>query len=137
SAGSRSPARGPRPPRRGRAAGTAPVPCPKPRLGRLDGDVLPADLAANAASLGARVERVATIDELRACPADAKASTETRPFVIHVEVDPLVPRRTAGRGGTSPSPRPRSSILSATPGQGTRRRSGVSGRSSELRPRPP
>ena len=58
--------------------------------------MLPADLAANAASLGARVERVATIDELRACPADAKASKETRPFVIHVEVDPLVPAPDGG-----------------------------------------
>jgi len=67
-----------------------------PAWGRLDGDVLPADLAANAASLGARVERVATIDELRACPADAKASKETRPFFIHVEVDPLVPAPDSG-----------------------------------------
>ena len=64
--------------------------------GRLDGDVLPVDLAANAASLGARVERVATIDELRACLADAKSSTEPRPFVIHVEVDPLVPAPDGG-----------------------------------------
>jgi 3D-(3,5/4)-trihydroxycyclohexane-1,2-dione acylhydrolase (decyclizing) len=62
-----------------------------PATGRLDGDVLPVDLAANAASLGARVERVATIDELRSCLADAKASTEACPIVIHVEVDPLVP----------------------------------------------
>jgi len=60
-----------------------------PASGRLDGDVLPVDLAANAASLGARVERVATIEELRACLVDAKASTQPRPFVIHVEVDPL------------------------------------------------
>jgi 3D-(3,5/4)-trihydroxycyclohexane-1,2-dione acylhydrolase (decyclizing) len=67
-----------------------------PASGRLDGDVLPVDLAANAASLGARVERVATIDELRACLADAKASTEPRPFVIHVEVDPLVPAPDSG-----------------------------------------
>jgi len=67
-----------------------------PASGRLDGDVLPVDLAANAASLGARVERVATIDELRACLADAKASTEMRPFVIHVEVDPLVPAPDSG-----------------------------------------
>jgi 3D-(3,5/4)-trihydroxycyclohexane-1,2-dione acylhydrolase (decyclizing) len=62
-----------------------------PATGRLDGDVLPVDLAANAASLGAHVERVTTIDELRSCLADAKASTEARPIVIHVEVDPLVP----------------------------------------------
>jgi 3D-(3,5/4)-trihydroxycyclohexane-1,2-dione acylhydrolase (decyclizing) len=61
-----------------------------PTSGRLDGDVLPVDLAANAASLGARVERVETIDELRTCLAEAKASAEPRPFVIHVQVDPLV-----------------------------------------------
>jgi 3D-(3,5/4)-trihydroxycyclohexane-1,2-dione acylhydrolase (decyclizing) len=62
-----------------------------PATGRLDGDVLPVDLAANAASLGAHVERVTTIDELGSCLAVAKASTEARPIVIHVEVDPLVP----------------------------------------------
>src|SRR5256886_7676871 len=33
--------------------------------GRLDGDVLPVDLAANAESLGAHVLRVSTVDELR------------------------------------------------------------------------
>ncbi|MFL5768710.1 MAG: 3D-(3,5/4)-trihydroxycyclohexane-1,2-dione acylhydrolase (decyclizing) [Chloroflexota bacterium] len=62
-----------------------------PDTGRLDGEILPVDLAANAASLGARVERVSGVAELRACLAEAKASSEARPFVIHVEVDPLVP----------------------------------------------
>jgi 3D-(3,5/4)-trihydroxycyclohexane-1,2-dione acylhydrolase (decyclizing) len=61
-----------------------------PMTGRLEGDRLPVDLAANAASLGARVERAATIEELRAWLATAKASTEARPFVIHIETDPLV-----------------------------------------------
>jgi 3D-(3,5/4)-trihydroxycyclohexane-1,2-dione acylhydrolase (decyclizing) len=57
--------------------------------GRLDGDKLPVDLAANAASLGAAVLAVAGIDEFRAAVLEAKASTRTT--VIHVETDPLVP----------------------------------------------
>ena len=81
---------------RGIAALRHQLPVPRPCSGRLDGDVLPVDLAANAGSLGARVERVATIDELRACLVDAKSSTEPRPFVIHVEVDPLVPAPDGG-----------------------------------------
>ena len=48
-------------------------------------DYLPVDLAANAESLGARVIRAATIEELRAALEDAKA--ETGPVVIAVEVD--------------------------------------------------
>lgn len=55
----------------------------------LDGDRLPVDLAANAASLGADVIAVAGIDEFRAAVLKAKASTRTT--VIHVETDPLVP----------------------------------------------
>jgi 3D-(3,5/4)-trihydroxycyclohexane-1,2-dione acylhydrolase (decyclizing) len=57
--------------------------------GRLDGEKLPVDLAANAASLGADVLAVAGIDEFRAAVLEAKASTRTT--VIHVETDPLVP----------------------------------------------
>jgi 3D-(3,5/4)-trihydroxycyclohexane-1,2-dione acylhydrolase (decyclizing) len=57
--------------------------------GRLDGDVLPVDLAANAESLGADVLRVSTIDELRS--ALAKARDSERTTVVHVETDPLVP----------------------------------------------
>jgi len=53
-----------------------------------DGAVMPIDLAANAASLGATVIRATTIAELRAALATAKAATET--VVIHVEVDPAV-----------------------------------------------
>ena len=59
--------------------------------GRLDGDVLPVDLAANARSLGCHVIEVrdragleAAIREARAAPADGG------PVVIHVETDPLV-----------------------------------------------
>jgi 3D-(3,5/4)-trihydroxycyclohexane-1,2-dione acylhydrolase (decyclizing) len=59
--------------------------------GRLDGDVLPVDLAANAASLGARVVRVEGVVELRAALVDAKRSRHPGPTVIHVETDPLVP----------------------------------------------
>jgi 3D-(3,5/4)-trihydroxycyclohexane-1,2-dione acylhydrolase (decyclizing) len=56
--------------------------------GRLDGDVLPVDLAANAASLGADVLRAHTVDELRAALRKAKESD--RVTVVHVDVDPLV-----------------------------------------------
>ncbi len=52
---------------------------------RSPGDLLPVDLAANAASLGANVVRVKTIAEVRACLADAKKSDRTT--VIYVEVD--------------------------------------------------
>ncbi|WP_151082162.1 3D-(3,5/4)-trihydroxycyclohexane-1,2-dione acylhydrolase (decyclizing) [Nocardioides cynanchi] len=55
----------------------------------LDGDHLPVDLAANAASLGARVISVADIAELEKAFADAQAAEVTT--VIHVETDPLVP----------------------------------------------
>ena len=48
-------------------------------------DLLPVDLAANAESLGARVFRAGTVDELRAGLAAAKE--ETRTVVIAVEVD--------------------------------------------------
>ncbi len=59
--------------------------------GRLEGDKLPVDLAANAASLGARAVRVDGIAELRAALAQAKAERFPGPVVIHVETDPLVP----------------------------------------------
>jgi len=55
----------------------------------LDGDVLPVDLAANAASLGARVLQVNGITELEKALAEAQASDVTT--VVHVETDPLVP----------------------------------------------
>jgi 3D-(3,5/4)-trihydroxycyclohexane-1,2-dione acylhydrolase (decyclizing) len=56
--------------------------------GRLDGDRLPVDLAANAASLGADVLVARTIDELRSALRKAKESPRTT--VVHVETDPLV-----------------------------------------------
>ncbi|HEU5420092.1 MAG TPA: 3D-(3,5/4)-trihydroxycyclohexane-1,2-dione acylhydrolase (decyclizing) [Streptosporangiaceae bacterium] len=62
--------------------------------GRLDGDVLPVDLAANAASLGARVECAASIGELRAALDRARAGTATT--VIRIETDPLLPAPDGG-----------------------------------------
>jgi 3D-(3,5/4)-trihydroxycyclohexane-1,2-dione acylhydrolase (decyclizing) len=60
-----------------------------PTTGQLDGDVLPVDLAANAASLGARVLRACGVDEFRAALREAVASPHTT--LVHVETDPLVP----------------------------------------------
>jgi 3D-(3,5/4)-trihydroxycyclohexane-1,2-dione acylhydrolase (decyclizing) len=60
-----------------------------PATGELDGDTLPVDLAANVASLGADVIRVATIAELREAIATARASDRTT--AIHIETDPRAP----------------------------------------------
>ncbi|MCG5213776.1 3D-(3,5/4)-trihydroxycyclohexane-1,2-dione acylhydrolase (decyclizing) [Streptosporangium sp. KLBMP 9127] len=62
--------------------------------GRLAGDLLPVDLAANAASLGARVLRATTVDSFRDALAEAKASPVTT--VVHVETDPYVPAPDSG-----------------------------------------
>ncbi|WP_319437470.1 3D-(3,5/4)-trihydroxycyclohexane-1,2-dione acylhydrolase (decyclizing) [Mycobacterium sp. RTGN5] len=56
--------------------------------GRLDGDKLPVDLAANAASLGADVIKVTTAAEFADAVKAAKAADRTT--VIHVETDPLI-----------------------------------------------
>jgi 3D-(3,5/4)-trihydroxycyclohexane-1,2-dione acylhydrolase (decyclizing) len=56
--------------------------------GRLDGDVLPVDLAANAASLGADVLLAQDGPSLEAALRKAKASDRTT--VVHVETDPLI-----------------------------------------------
>lgn len=53
----------------------------------LDGAVLPVDLAANAASLGADVLRAGTVAEFRAALRQARAAGRTT--VVHVETDPL------------------------------------------------
>ena len=59
--------------------------------GRLDGAVIPVDLAANARSLGAHVIEVHSRGELEQAIKDAKAAPEHGgPVVIHVETDPLV-----------------------------------------------
>jgi 3D-(3,5/4)-trihydroxycyclohexane-1,2-dione acylhydrolase (decyclizing) len=60
-----------------------------PDTGRLDGQELPVDLAANAESLGARVLRASGVEELRAALLEAKAHTGG-PVVVVVETDPLV-----------------------------------------------
>ena len=51
-----------------------------------DYDPVPVDLATNAESLGARVLRTRTVDELRAALAQAKAHAGG-PVVVHVETD--------------------------------------------------
>jgi 3D-(3,5/4)-trihydroxycyclohexane-1,2-dione acylhydrolase (decyclizing) len=53
--------------------------------GHLDGDVLPVDLAANAASLGAQVIRATSVEEFRAAIDKAKQATTTT--VVHVDTD--------------------------------------------------
>lgn len=57
--------------------------------GRLDGETLPVDLAANAESLGAHVLRATSIDGLGQA---LRTATEHRggPVVVHVETDPQV-----------------------------------------------
>ena len=58
---------------------------------RLEGDVIPVDLAANARSLGCHVVEVHSREELAAAIAEAKAwPSDGGPVVIHVETDPLV-----------------------------------------------
>jgi 3D-(3,5/4)-trihydroxycyclohexane-1,2-dione acylhydrolase (decyclizing) len=56
--------------------------------GRLDGDVLPVDLAANAASLGVDVLVAQDGPSLEAALRKAKAGDRTT--VVHVETDPLI-----------------------------------------------
>jgi 3D-(3,5/4)-trihydroxycyclohexane-1,2-dione acylhydrolase (decyclizing) len=55
--------------------------------GRLDGDVVQVDLAANAASLGVVVIRARTTAELTDALTAARA--ETGPVLVHIETDPL------------------------------------------------
>jgi 3D-(3,5/4)-trihydroxycyclohexane-1,2-dione acylhydrolase (decyclizing) len=60
-----------------------------PDTGRLDGDVLPVDLAANAASLGADVLRASSIKDFVSALEQAKASERTT--AIYILTDPLAP----------------------------------------------
>jgi len=60
-----------------------------PETRRLDGDVLPVDLAANAESLGVRVLRASGVDEFRKALVEAKEH-QGGPVLVHVETDPLV-----------------------------------------------
>jgi 3D-(3,5/4)-trihydroxycyclohexane-1,2-dione acylhydrolase (decyclizing) len=58
---------------------------------RLDGELIPVDLAANARSLGAHVIEVHSAGELEQAVKDAKAwPADGGPVVIHVETDPFV-----------------------------------------------
>jgi 3D-(3,5/4)-trihydroxycyclohexane-1,2-dione acylhydrolase (decyclizing) len=59
-----------------------------PKTGRLDGEKLPVDLAANAASLGVEVIKAGTAAELG--DAIKAAKTATTSVVIYVETDPLI-----------------------------------------------
>jgi 3D-(3,5/4)-trihydroxycyclohexane-1,2-dione acylhydrolase (decyclizing) len=63
--------------------------------GRLDGGVLPVDLAANAASLGVTVYSAKTLEELKDALAKAKASTTA--VMVHVDTD-LYEQSPAGEG---------------------------------------
>ena len=56
---------------------------------RLDGEVLPVDLAANAESLGVRVLRAASVEDLRKALHVAKEH-EGGPVLVHIETDLLV-----------------------------------------------
>jgi 3D-(3,5/4)-trihydroxycyclohexane-1,2-dione acylhydrolase (decyclizing) len=58
-----------------------------PEAGTFSGEVLPIDLAANAASLGAEVFRAGSVAELEAALRDARDVTD-RPAVIVVETNP-------------------------------------------------
>ncbi len=60
-----------------------------PVTGQFTGAILPVDLAANVASLGAELIRVRTIDEFRAAIHHARAAERT--VAIHIETDPLAP----------------------------------------------
>ena len=65
-----------------------------PETGRLDGDLLPVDLARNAESLGVHVLRADGVDELRSALRTAKDATG--PVLVHIETDPLVPAPDGG-----------------------------------------
>jgi 3D-(3,5/4)-trihydroxycyclohexane-1,2-dione acylhydrolase (decyclizing) len=59
-----------------------------PQSGRLDGDKLPVDLAANAASLGVEMIKTTTPGEFAEAIKAAKAADHS--VVIYVETDPLI-----------------------------------------------
>jgi 3D-(3,5/4)-trihydroxycyclohexane-1,2-dione acylhydrolase (decyclizing) len=60
-----------------------------PETGLLDGGVLPVDLAANAASLGADVLRTKTMPEFTEALRQSRSSRRTT--VVYIETDPLAP----------------------------------------------
>ena len=60
-----------------------------PGTGRLDGGVLPVNLAANAASLGVQVHRAAGLAEFRDLLRQAQRSPHPGPVLVQIETDPL------------------------------------------------
>jgi 3D-(3,5/4)-trihydroxycyclohexane-1,2-dione acylhydrolase (decyclizing) len=62
-----------------------------PGTGRLDGSVLPVDLAANAESLGVRVWCADGIAGFRDALRQARDSRHPGPVLVQIETDPLVP----------------------------------------------
>lgn len=62
-----------------------------PATGQLDGTVLPIDLAANAASLGAHAVRARTREELWKALEEARAQERTTVIVVEVDPDVRVP----------------------------------------------
>jgi len=60
-----------------------------PATGRLDGDVVQLDLAANAASLGVSAIRATTVTELSDALVAARSASGS--VLIQIETDPLVP----------------------------------------------
>lgn len=61
------------------------------KTGDLDGDLLPVDFAANAASLGARAFRATTRDELRGRLEEARQADRTSVIVVEVDPEERVP----------------------------------------------
>jgi 3D-(3,5/4)-trihydroxycyclohexane-1,2-dione acylhydrolase (decyclizing) len=59
--------------------------------GQLEGDYLPVDLAANAASLGAYVIRAGDIGEVKAALAQARGSDRTTVIAVEVDREQRVP----------------------------------------------
>jgi 3D-(3,5/4)-trihydroxycyclohexane-1,2-dione acylhydrolase (decyclizing) len=94
--------------------------------GALDGDRLPVDLAANAASLGADVISVSTVDELGTALEKAKLSRRTT--VVHVETDPMLPAPDSGAWWDVPV-----AEVSRTTGTGTARAGYESARRAQRR----
>jgi len=62
-----------------------------PKTGQLDGEILPIDLAANAASLGAHVIESTTVTSLKSALGEAKESDRTTVIKIDVDFDQRVP----------------------------------------------
>ncbi|MGQ0568076.1 MAG: thiamine pyrophosphate-dependent enzyme, partial [Armatimonadota bacterium] len=59
--------------------------------GQLDGDVLPIDFVANAASLGARALRATTHDDLRQALEESRREKHTTVIVVETDLDHRVP----------------------------------------------